>query len=318
MIVLRYIFNETKRFVTFVANRVAVIREGSRPSQWRHIRSEANPADLASRGIKASETKKLEVWKHGPDFLWKDSKEWLQQPADLHQELSHQDEGEKKERITVNACAEKEDFWGTLFERFSIWEKLRRVVAWVIRGACKLLQLRKKSAAATVSPMKPEEKVAHLLLSDVEEAERSIVKYVQIQTFPEELSSPNPSKGPLTKLKPFVNQGVLRVGGRLDRADFSYNAKHPMILPGEHRVTEMIILHYHHANGHVGPHQLLAEIRQRFWIVNGVSPIRRVLRQCHECKRQNAAVGEQIIAPLPAVIVSSDSHQLIYPFAAVG
>ena len=99
MIVLRYIFNETKRFVTFVANRVAVIREGSRPSQWRHVRSEANPADLASRGIKASETKKLEVWKHGPDFVWKDQKEWPQQPADLHQELSDQDEGVKKEKI---------------------------------------------------------------------------------------------------------------------------------------------------------------------------------------------------------------------------
>ena len=98
MIVLRYIFNETKRFVTFVANRVAVIREGSRPSQWRHVRSEANPADLASRGIKASETKKLKVWKHGPDFLWKDQKEWPQQPADLHQELSDQDEGVRKRR----------------------------------------------------------------------------------------------------------------------------------------------------------------------------------------------------------------------------
>ena len=318
MIVLRYIFNETKRFVTFVANRVAVIREGSRPSQWRHVRSEANPADLASRGIKASETKKLEVWKHGPDFLWKDQKEWPQQPTDLHQELSDQDEGVKKEKITVNACAEKEDFWGTLLERFSTWEKLRRVVAWIIRGARKLLQLRTKPVAATISLINPEEKVPHLLLLDVEEAERIIVKNVQIQTFPEELSNPNPCKGPLAKLKPFVNQGVLRVGGRLDRADLSYDVKHPMILPGKHRVTEMIILHYHHANGHVGPHQLLAEIRQRFWIVNGVSSIRRVLRQCHECKRQNATVGEQITAPLPVVRVSSDSYQLIYPFAAVG
>ena len=131
MIVLRYIFNETRRFVTFVANRIAVIREGSKPSQWRHVRSEANPADLASRGIKASETEKLEVWKHGPDFLWKGSEEWPQQPADLHQELSDQDEGVKKEKITINACTEKEDFWDTLFERYSMWEKLRRVVAWV-------------------------------------------------------------------------------------------------------------------------------------------------------------------------------------------
>lgn len=318
MIVLRYIFNETRRFVTFVANRVAVIREGSKPSQWRHVRSEANPADLASRGIKATETEKLEVWRHGPDFLWKDSKEWPQQPTDLHQELSDQDEGVKKEKITINACTEKEDFWGTLFKRYSMWEKLRRVVAWVIRAAHMLLQLRTKSVASTVSPAKSEEKIPQLLLSDVEEAERRIVKNVQDQTFPDELSSPNLSKSPLAKLKPFVNDGVLRVGGRLNRADLSYDAKHPMILPGKHRVTEMIILHYHFANGHVGPYQLLAETRQHFWIVNGVSSIRRVLRRCHECKRQSAMVGEQITAPLPTVRVSSDSHQLIYPFAAVG
>ena len=318
MIVLRYIFNETRRFVTFVANRIAVIREGSKPSQWRHVRSEANPADLASRGIKASETEKLEMWKHGPDFLWKGSKEWPQQPADLHQELSDQDEGVKKEKITINACTEKEDFWDTLFERYSMWEKLRRVVAWVTRAAHILLQLRTKSVASTVSPAKSEEKIPHLLLSDVEEAERRIVKNVQNQTFPEELSSPNLSKSPLAKLKPFVDDGVLRVGGRLDRADLSYDAKHPMILPGRHRVTEMIILHYHFTNGHVGPYQLLAETRQHFWIVNGVSSIGRVLRRCHECKCQNAMVGEQITAPLPAVRVSSDSHQLIYPLAAVG
>ena len=318
MIVLGYIFKETRRFVTFVANRVAVIREGSKPSQWRHVRSQANPADLASRGIKASETEKLEVWKYGPDFLWKDSKEWPQQPADLHQELSDQDEGVKKEKITINACTEKEDFWGTLFKRYSMWEKLRRVVAWVIRAAHMLLQLRTKLVASTVFPAKSEEKIHHLLLSDVEEAETKIVKNGQSQTYPEELSSPNLSKSPLAKLKPFVNDGVLRVGGRLDRADLSYDAKHPMILLGKHRVTEMIILHYHFANGHVGPYQLLAETRQRFWIVNGVSSIRRVLRRCHECKCQNAIVGEQITAPLPAVRVSSDSHKLIYPFAAVG
>ena len=71
VIVLRYILNESKRFVTFIANRVAVIREGSSPSQWHHVRSEHNPADYASRGLKASETEKLEIWKRGPNVLWK-------------------------------------------------------------------------------------------------------------------------------------------------------------------------------------------------------------------------------------------------------
>lgn len=179
------------------------------------------------------------------------------------------------------------------------------------------MQLQTKSEASTVSPAILEEKILHLLLSDVEEAERRIVKNVQNQTFSEELSRPNLSKSPLAKLKPFVNDGVFRVGGRLHRAGLKYNAKHPMLLPGKHRVTEVIVLQYHFANGHLAPYQLLAEARQRFYIVTGVSSIRRVLRRCHECKCQNAIVGEQITAPLPAKRVSLDSHQLIYPFSAV-
>ena len=76
MIVLKYIANEVRRFVTFVANRVAVIHQESDPGQWRHVRSELNPADYASRGIKASETGKLERWRCGPEFLWREVEDW--------------------------------------------------------------------------------------------------------------------------------------------------------------------------------------------------------------------------------------------------
>lgn len=38
----------------------------------------------------------------------------------------------KKEKIIINVCIEKEDFWGILFKRYLMWEKLRRVVVWVI------------------------------------------------------------------------------------------------------------------------------------------------------------------------------------------
>lgn len=50
-IVLQYIYNDDKRFHTFVANRVALIRENSIPRPWRHIDSQLNPADDASRGF---------------------------------------------------------------------------------------------------------------------------------------------------------------------------------------------------------------------------------------------------------------------------
>ena len=43
-VVLGYINNETKRFYTYVANRVAHIRNFSKPSQWFYVRSETNHA----------------------------------------------------------------------------------------------------------------------------------------------------------------------------------------------------------------------------------------------------------------------------------
>ena len=48
--VLGYISNESKRFHTFVANRVQQIRGLTDVSRWFYVSSEENPADVASRG----------------------------------------------------------------------------------------------------------------------------------------------------------------------------------------------------------------------------------------------------------------------------
>lgn len=144
--------------------------------------------------------------------------------------------------------------------------------------------------------------VQPLSVSDVHAARRQIVNVMQRESFPEEFkfaSSPTKSvrrKGKLAALKPFVAKGILHVGGRLNHSELPYDAKHPMILPGKHRVAELFILHIHQANGHVGAQQVLARTRQQFWIVKGVSSIRRVLRRCHQCKRQSARLGMQVTA----------------------
>ena len=49
--VLQYIRNTSKRFDTIVANRLAIIYDNSTSHQWRHVGSELNPADDASRGL---------------------------------------------------------------------------------------------------------------------------------------------------------------------------------------------------------------------------------------------------------------------------
>ena len=43
--VLQYIANESRRFHTFVANRVSEIHDTTDPRQWRHVPGHCNPAD---------------------------------------------------------------------------------------------------------------------------------------------------------------------------------------------------------------------------------------------------------------------------------
>ena len=64
-IVLGYIYNETRRFHTYVANRVQRIRQHSNPEQWDYISTDENPADVGSRGILANELPHS-MWLRGP------------------------------------------------------------------------------------------------------------------------------------------------------------------------------------------------------------------------------------------------------------
>ncbi|XP_028413652.1 uncharacterized protein LOC114536505 [Dendronephthya gigantea] len=74
--VLGYLNNTSKRFQTFVANRVATIHETTTPEQWRHVTSEENPADDASRGLSADSLLRSNRWLNGPEFLWKPENYW--------------------------------------------------------------------------------------------------------------------------------------------------------------------------------------------------------------------------------------------------
>ena len=67
--VLQYIKNEDKRFHTFVANRLAVIHDGSKPSQCNFVESARNPADDASRGLTPEELFLQDRRFKGPEFL---------------------------------------------------------------------------------------------------------------------------------------------------------------------------------------------------------------------------------------------------------
>ncbi|XP_035204521.1 uncharacterized protein LOC118179457 [Stegodyphus dumicola] len=68
-IVLAWIRSHASLWKTFVANRVAKIQTLSSPVQWHHVSGNANPADLATRGVLSSALV-TSLWLRDPDLLY--------------------------------------------------------------------------------------------------------------------------------------------------------------------------------------------------------------------------------------------------------
>ena len=118
----------------------------------------------------------------------------------------------------------------------------------------------------------------------------------------------------LQKLSPVLVNGLLRVGGHLERSSLSFDMKHPIILPQRHHITTLIIRHYHRLEGHMGSRQVLATIRRFFWIIHGPSEVRKLIRICVECQRRYSRPSDQVMANLPDARVTP----LNPPFTFVG
>ncbi|XP_076848178.1 uncharacterized protein LOC143493558 [Brachyhypopomus gauderio] len=131
MTVLRYIENDASRFKTFVANRVAFIREATLPSQWRYVNSSFNPADVASRGMRFTSLIKNDNWIHGPHFLYKDEREWPTRP-DIHNTMDEDSELRRATLVSLVSTA-KVAAMTTLVEYYSDWHRLKKAVAWMLR-----------------------------------------------------------------------------------------------------------------------------------------------------------------------------------------
>ena len=58
-----------RNFRPFVANRIGEIQVISEPSQWQHVATGENPADLCSRGATPHELSQCMLWWSCPKWL---------------------------------------------------------------------------------------------------------------------------------------------------------------------------------------------------------------------------------------------------------
>ena len=73
-----------------------------------------------------------------------------------------------------------------------------------------------------------------------------------------------------------------------------------MIIQQKHHVSRLLIEHFHQNLAHAGQEHILAQLREQFWIPQGRSRVRKVLRSCLSRKKQRATKLELMMAALPA------------------
>jgi hypothetical protein len=168
--VLRYIENDTKRFQTFVANRVAAIRDSSSPSQWNYVDTQSNPADDASRGVPADAMQRSI---NGPDFLSQAMENWPERPADMGDIPSDDLEIKKDAKVYATERNTSNPIL-TAFERVSSWNNLKKIMAWILRYKTNLRKRAKNCNGKDTPPKKQDDTKALKMISvqEMNEAER--------------------------------------------------------------------------------------------------------------------------------------------------
>ena len=294
--VLKYVTNTSTRFRTFVANRISVIRDISDPSQWRHVRSELNPGDDASRGLSAISLLNDHRWLLGPEFLWKHDSEWPESPS--LNPLEDTDPEIKRDKTSCAVVVTERKSVCDLFENFSSWHRLKKFFSWMLKFKCNLQKASKnqnkfsKKDTFSLNPVSVEE----MRMSEIE-----ILKCVQNQQFSAEINMLLQNKkisksSHLVKLDPILIASLIRVGGRLQNAPIPDDAKHQIILSNASHVTSLIIQHYHALSG---TNHVLSMVRTKFWILKGSSTVRKTLLHCTQCRFWRSPTVEQKMANLP-------------------
>ena len=94
--------------------------------------------------------------------------------------------------------------------------------------------------------------------------------------------------------------GVLRCKGRLEYSDLPQEAKEPIILLKDHRLTYLQIQQCHKRVLHSGVKGTLAELRSRFWVPKGGQLVKKVLSQCVVCKKlEGTSFAQPPVSSLP-------------------
>lgn len=301
--VLCWINSDHRRFSQFVAHRVSEILDGTETSDWLWVPTKMNVADDATKWTTRPDLTSDSRWFKGPKFLWQMEESWPVQPS------GNNSTSEEIRSTLVGHLSAPETL--VVYENFSSWKRLTRVIAFVYRFVVNCSQKRKNSASRTGA----------LGAEELSAAERYLLCLAQREAFANEINAlqkqqPIPKTSALVKLSPWLDdEGILRVLGRTSSCTFiSKDAKNPIILPRDHHITTLILSFYHKKFHHHNHETIVNEVRQKYWIPRIRICYAKVRRHCQRCKNEAVIPCPPIMADLPTARLAAFSR----PFTHVG
>lgn len=290
-IVLAWLRGEPSRWKTFVANRVVKIHQHLHPNQWRHVSSQHNPADCASRGVLPSVLISHSLWWSGPEWLKSSDDQW-----EMETNIDFNTSMEMKKSAVIHSLSSKST--EPFIEKYGSLCKLLRTVATLLRFIYNCKHPKKKIAGP-------------LLAKDFKDAENVCIRIEQATAFKTELSQLQKGhqlhcKSKILVFEPFIDQrlvwqNIIRIGGRLHLADsVSYNQRHPILLAPRSHFTNLLVRDAHLRTLHGGAQLTLSILRKKYWLINGRNTIKAIINKCVTCHRYKKTASNQKMGNLPA------------------
>ncbi|XP_073820169.1 uncharacterized protein [Musca autumnalis] len=287
-IVLAWLKKPPCHWSTFVGNRISEIIENVGNERWRHVDSEANPADVASRGCSPSDLKTHSLWWHGPHWLKQEKTNWPSNNITTDTNL------EKKTAkvltlTTITADAMNELIKNDPLKDFSILSRAYRAYAYARRFYKR--ELRTSSEFS---------------LDEIQHAKRLVIMVTQKYYFENEYkllqtSTRLPPSSSLLTLNPFIDSsGLIRANGRLVQSPaLTYNERHPILLPYVSKLSQLLVEFTHKITLHGGNQLMTRVLRSEFWIFKLKVLVKKTIHNCKICTLYKKHSQNQIMASLP-------------------
>ena len=166
---------------------------------------------------------------------------------------------------------------------------------------------------------KERRKSVSLELQEVDLIENRLIYLSQQRHFGTEIKAVNKQNevhcnSLIAALRPYVDElGLLRVGGRLERADLQFSTRHPLILHRKDRLSWLLVRHLHWSNQHAGPTTLMGILLNTYYIVGAKRLAKDVSKSCVVCRKASGRTMTQVMGQLPPARITPS-----LPFSTVG